>query len=143
MLIPIGGVCSRVKQLREVRQERIGSILGDGTVVYVIVIVPLRKSMLIWKPRKKSRPSKPSTWDVGGRVWERTGEIVDGFAEGFKPLHCNARTEFDPAPGGHLNSVGRCCWIVSQEDHDFRVYQCAGSPGVQSQAYNHVPSWTE
>jgi hypothetical protein len=72
MLIPIGGVCSIVKQLREVRQGRIGSILGGGTVVQVIVIVPLRKSMLIWKPRKKSRPSKPSTWDVGGRVWQRT-----------------------------------------------------------------------
>ena len=26
------------------------------------------------------------------------GEVVDGFAEGFKPLHCNARTQFDPAP---------------------------------------------
>ena len=23
------------------------------------------------------------------------GEIVDGFAEGFKTLHCNTRTEFD------------------------------------------------
>ena len=34
------------------------------------------------------------------------GEIVDRFAEGFKPLHCNARTEFNPAPSGHLNSVG-------------------------------------
>ena len=47
MLIPIGGVCSGVKQLREVRQRMIDSILGDGTVIHVIVIVPLRKSMLI------------------------------------------------------------------------------------------------
>ena len=34
-------------------------------------------------------------WRKGVR---EDGEIVDGFAEGFKPLHCNARTEFDPAP---------------------------------------------
>ena len=26
------------------------------------------------------------------------GEIVDGFAEGFKPLHGNARAEFNPLP---------------------------------------------
>gem|GEM_PF-2487557 len=39
------------------------------------------------------------------------GEIVGGFAESFKTLHRNARTEFDPAPSCHLNSVGRCCWI--------------------------------
>jgi hypothetical protein len=47
MLMPIGAYGYRVKQLREVRQGRIGSILGDGTVIHVIVIVPLRKSMLI------------------------------------------------------------------------------------------------
>jgi len=39
-------------------------------------------------------------------------EIVDGFAEGVKPLRCNARTEFDLVSSCHLNSVGRCCWIL-------------------------------
>jgi hypothetical protein len=35
---------------------------------------PLRKSMVKLSPRKKSRPSRPSTRALGGGVWANTGK---------------------------------------------------------------------
>jgi hypothetical protein len=71
------------------------------------------------------------------------GEVVDGFAEGFKPLHCNARTQFDPAPVGDLNSVGDVVGSYHKRTMISEFINVLVAPVSKAKRTIISPSWAE
>ena len=94
------------------------------------------KSIVRTRPRRKSRPSKPSTVVLGGSVWQRTGKLACARPECCNPGDLDARNKFDAAACCNLNLLCRERRFVTDRDKWSGVDQRPCYPGVQRQTQN-------
>jgi hypothetical protein len=106
----------------------------------------LRKSIVKLCPRKKSRPSRPSTPALGGNVWARTGQKGKGPAflpQGSNPIQNDPRHKLDSATGRDLDAVGLETRVIADGDQHGYAYQGSGCSGVEGQPQDAAAAvWT-